>query len=513
MGQPRSQVVCFAPLNGTGAPVEASGKGNGWNHSADAARLGPSPASVPLAFPGPDCLQGVLNSAPVCRVIVLTGGVLAAPDDKEYGVGTNPEHLMSTPDSQDEHVTWIGRERSAFDRMAPESPVHPAPYAPEPVVTARAAGLRRKWLLPAGVALLAVLAAVVLWRVMHAKSAAVALANQQNIPLISVVTPGLKPVTSSVTFTGAIAARYDMPIGNDGDTGRIVAIYVEAGDHVERGQLLAKLSDSVLVPQVNRLEAALEQAKAQAELSAAEYRRAKGVEAAGALSAEDIQKRYAQQITDAANVKVAEAQLAEYQARLSRTRIVAPIAGTVLTRTAEVGQIANSGGSALFRIESGDEVEMRGQLAEQDLAQVKVGDLATVHLTGLPQAFEGRVRLLGAVIDPQSRLGEIRITLKPDPALRPGAFARGTVSVGKAMRPVVPQTAVLTDTNGSYVFIVNGGSRAERRAVRVADTSDEGVVIASGLTGSEHVVTTAAGFLREGEEVKTTATAVAQPAS
>jgi RND family efflux transporter MFP subunit len=304
-----------------------------------------------------------------------------------------------------------------------------------------------------------------------------------------------------------------MPIGNDGDTGRIVGVYVEAGDHVERGQLLARLNDSVLIPQVNRLEAALEQAKAQAALSAAEYRRAQGVEAAGALSAEDIEKRHATAITDAANVKVVAAQLAEAQARLTRTRIVAPIAGTVLTRKAEVGQIANPGGDPLFRIASGGEVEMRGQLAEQDLAQVKVGDSAIVHITGASQAFEGRVRLLGAIIDPQTRLGEIRISLKPDPALRPGAFARGTVSVGKAMRPVVPQTAVLSDGSGSYVFVVDAKNRAQRREVRVADTSDQGVIIASGLNGSERVVTTAAGFLRDGEEVKVTDISPAQPAS
>ena len=419
---------------------------------------------------------------------------------------------MSTPESRDEQVTWIGRDRPAFDRIAPESPVQPAVPVPGPI-TGRETPLGRKWLLPIVAALLALLVAGVLWRVMHPKAALVPLADQRSVPLISVITPGVKPVTSTVSFTGAIAARYDMPIGNDGDTGRIVAIYVEAGDHVERGQLLARLNDSVLTPQVNRLEAALEQAKAQAELSAAEYRRAKGVEAAGALSAEDIQKRYAQSITDAASVKVAAAQLAEYQARLSRTRIVAPIAGTVLTRRAEVGQIASPGGDPLFRIASGGEVEMRGQLAEQDLAQVKVGDPATVHITGLTKGFEGRVRLLGAIIDPQTRLGEIRITLKPDPALRPGAFARGSVSVGKAMRPVVPQTAVLSDGSGSYVFVVDAKSHAERRAVRVADTSDQGVIIASGLDGSERVVTTAAGFLRDGEEVKVTGTSSAPPST
>src|SRR5213078_3487466 len=81
--------------------------------------------------------------------------------------------------------------------------------------------------------------------------------------------------------------------------------------------------------------------------------------------------------------------------------------------------------------------------------------------------FEGRVRLLGAIIDPQTRLGEIRITLKPDPALRPGAFARGTVTVAQAMRPVVPQTAVLTDSRGSYVYVVDASNHAARCASRI----------------------------------------------
>jgi len=428
-------------------------------------------------------------------------------------VGTNPEHV-SPPESRGEPVTWIGRERPGSDRLVLDSLLHPATHVPAPLAEPKSTVQFPRRLLPIAIALLAVaLVAAVLWRVMHPKAAPLTLAEQQSIPLVSVMTPGMKAVTSTVCFTGAIAARYDMPIGNDGDTGRIVGVYVEAGDHVERGQLLARLDDSVLVPQVNRLEAALEQAKAQAALSAAEYRRAQGVEAAGALSAEDIEKRHATAITDAANVKVVAAQLAEAQARLTRTRIVAPIAGTVLTRKAEVGQIANPGGDALFRVASGGEVEMRGQLAEQDLAQVKVGDPAMVHITGVPQPFDGRVRLLGAIIDPQTRLGEIRISLQPDPALRPGAFARGTVSVGKAMRPVVPQTAVLSDGSGSYVFVVDAKSHAVRREVRVTDTSDAGVIIASGLDGTERVVTTAAGFLRDGEEVKVTGTSSALPAS
>ena len=426
-------------------------------------------------------------------------------------MGTNPEHIMSTPKDQDDQVTWIGRDRPAW--IAPDTTAHPAPQPPAPLQQPASADPARRWRIPLAAVVVALIAAIVLWRALHPRAPLVPLAEQQSTPLISVMTPGLRSVTSSVTFTGAIAARYDMPIGNDGDTGRIVAVYVEAGDHVKRGQLLAKIDDSVTVQQVNRLKASLEQAQAQAALSAAEYKRALGVEAAGALSAEDIEKRRATALTDAANVKVVAAQLAEAQARLERTRIAAPVEGTVLTRRAEVGQIANPGGDALFRVASGGEVEMRGQLAEQDLAQVKVGDTATVYLTGLPQAFAGRVRLLGAIIDPQTRLGEIRITLKPEPALRPGAFAHATVGIEKAMRPVVPQTAVLTDSNGSYVFVVDARNHVQRRAVRVADTSDEGVVIAAGLQGTEHVVATAAGFLHAGEEVKVSMVRSAQPRS
>ncbi len=420
-------------------------------------------------------------------------------------MGTSPEHI--DPEAQDEQVTWIGRERVGFDRA-------PSPEAPASVLSAESAaeepGLLRKWLLPAGVVLVALLAASASFMLMGRKPHVTPLMHQEEVPLVTVMTPVLKEVTATVSFTGAIAARYDMPIANEGDTARIVGVYVWPGDHVRKGQLLAKLDDSVLIPQINRLAASLDQSRAQADLSAAEYKRALGVQAAGALSAEDIEKRRAAAVTDAASVKVAAAQLAEAEARLARTRVTAPIAGTVLTRHAEVGQIASPGGETLFRIASGGEVEMRGQIAEQDLAQVKVGQPATVYLTGLSRPFQGHVWLLGAVIDPQTRLGEIRIALEPDPALRPGAFARAEVTIARARRPVLPKTAVFSDDAGSYVFMVDAQGHAMRHAVRVADTSEDGVVIGSGLAGDERVVRTAGGFLREGESVRTT-TEVAQP--
>ncbi len=326
-------------------------------------------------------------------------------------------------------------------------------------------------------------------------------ANKVPIPTVSVTEAGVSTVPTTVSIIGTIAARYDMPIGVEGDAGRVAAIYVEAGDHVKRGQLLARLNVSVLEPQVANLEAALEQARAEAELADAEYRRAQAVGASGALSIEETQRRKSAGLTAAAKVKVAAAQLAEAQARLARAAVRAPADGIILTRNVEVGQTATPGGEALFRLSERGEVELRGQVAEQDLPLLKVGQSVNVRLTGTNRVYEGHIRLLSAVIDPQTRLGMARVALTPDVNLRPGAFARADVTVSNADRAVLPQTAVLTDDRGSYVLIVNAQHKIERRAVRVSGMVQNGVTIAEGISGKEQVVATAGAFLQEGELV------------
>ena len=326
-------------------------------------------------------------------------------------------------------------------------------------------------------------------------------ANKVPIPTVSVTEVGVSTVPTTVSIIGTIAARYDMPIGVEGDAGRVAAIYVEAGDHVKRGQVLARLNVSVLEPQVANLEAGLEQARAEAELADAEYRRAQAVGASGALSVEETQRRKSAALTAAAKVKVAAAQLAEARARLARAAVRAPSDGVILTRNVEVGQTATPGGEALFRLSERGEVELRGQVAEQDLPLLKVGQSVNVRLTGTTRVYEGHIRLLSAVIDPQTRLGMARVALTPDVNLRPGAFARADVTVSNADRAVLPQTAVLTDDKGSYVLIVNAQHKIERRAVRVSGMVQNGVTIAEGISGKEQVVATAGAFLQEGELV------------
>ena len=90
--------------------------------------------------------------------------------------------------------------------------------------------------------------------------------------------------------------------------------------------------------------------------------------------------------------------------------------------------------------------------------------------------------MLGAVIDPATRLGTAKVSLMPDPNLRPGAFARAEVTVSNAQRAVLPQTAVLNDDKGSYVLVVNAQDKVERRSVRVTGMVPSGVTIAEGIS-------------------------------
>jgi len=320
-------------------------------------------------------------------------------------------------------------------------------------------------------------------------------------PRITVIVPAFAEVADLVTFTGAIGARDEMPITVEGEGGRISAVMVEAGDRVRAGQVLARLDTSVLQPQVGSLVASLEEARTNAELAQADYRRAAAVAASGALSAQEIERRLSVAIGAEAKVKVAAAQVEESRARLRRTEIRAPQAGLVLTRAAEVGQTATGAGEPLFRLGRGGQIEMRGLVAEQDLPQLVIGQPVQVRVTGIDQPFDGKVRLIGAVIDPQTRLGSVRVDLEPHPNLRPGAFARAEAEVGRGRRPLLPQSAVLSDADGTYVIIANADDTVARRSVSVSGSRREGLVIASGLQGNERVVLTAGPFLRLGEKI------------
>ncbi|MFQ3595249.1 MAG: efflux RND transporter periplasmic adaptor subunit [Sphingomonadaceae bacterium] len=320
-------------------------------------------------------------------------------------------------------------------------------------------------------------------------------------PAVSVVVPGKTLVEDVVRVTGTISARREMPVGIVGEGGAIVAIRAEAGDYVRAGQVLAEVDSAVQRAQLAQLQAAVDQARADARLAQSELERAQKLVDRGFISQADIDRRTATRDAQLARVRVAEAQVREMQERIARQSVRAPEAGLVLARAIEPGQVVSPGAGALFRVAAGGALELRAEVAEQDLAALAVGEAATVVPVGSRQGVTGRIWLLEPVVDPVRRLGVARIALPADPSLRVGGFATAEIVAAQVERPVLPQSAVLTDNEGSFVLVVDAENRVVRRPVTIAGVTRDGIGIRDGLDGSERVVLAAGAFLNPGETV------------
>jgi HlyD family secretion protein len=318
---------------------------------------------------------------------------------------------------------------------------------------------------------------------------------------VRVFVPGQSQVAAEIAITGTLAAKNEMPIGPEADGGRVTAVLTDVGQRVSAGQPLVQVDTTVMQAQVRQMSASVEEARASARLAQADLARALPVAESGALSRSELDRRKAAVDTSAARVKVMEAQSAEMHARLSRMVIRAPAAGLVLERHVEIGQTVSAGSMPLFKLAKGSEVELRGQVAEQDLPQIKLGQPVRVSIAGVDKQWTGRVWQLGATIDAQSRLGSVRIDLPQDLMLRPGAFARATIEGATVERPVLPQSAVLADNKGAYVYVIEAGDKVARRDVRIGTSLTGGVTILQGLTGTESVIVSSGPFLQVGEQI------------
>src|SRR5690606_24391475 len=136
----------------------------------------------------------------------------------------------------------------------------------------------------------------------------------------------------------------------------------------------------------------------------------------------------------------------------------------------------------------GGEMEMLAQMAEADLARVKVGTRATVTPVGTDVQIAGQVWQVSPVVNMDTRQGMVRIAVPYSSALRPGGFADARLVSGTAEAPLLPESAVQSGPEGNYVLIVDNTNVIQRRPVKVGTVTDRGVSIASGLNGTEKVV-------------------------
>ncbi|MEP2987552.1 MAG: efflux RND transporter periplasmic adaptor subunit [Parasphingorhabdus sp.] len=333
-------------------------------------------------------------------------------------------------------------------------------------------------------------------------ASAVAEEDANQAPVVTVAIPGTQAVTRTITSTGTLAARREIPVGVVGEGGRVTRVHVDAGDWVKKGQVMASIDRSVQNQQAASLRASVGASQADLNLAQANLDRASKLIERGFISKADIDRLTATRDSSAARLRVAQAQLGETQARNSRLSIVAPTGGYVLERSVETGQTVTQGSGVLFRIAQNGEMEFQAQLSESDLARVTVGTSAEIIPVGTDASFTGQIWQISPMIDAQSRQGIARFALAYDRALRPGGFASARIASGASDSIVLPESAVLQDDDGDFVYIVGKDNKAAKKAVTTSGVTANGVIISDGLNGTESVVLFAGGFLNPGESIR-----------
>lgn len=331
---------------------------------------------------------------------------------------------------------------------------------------------------------------------------------------VSVITPQKSPLAQSLAANGNLAAWQEASIGAEAGGQRLAEVRVNVGERVSKGQVLAVFATETLAAEAAQARAAVAEAEAAAAEAAANAERARTLQASGALSASQINQYLTAEKTAQARLQAARAQSQLQQARLSQSQVLAPDDGIVSARQATVGAVVGSG-TELFRLIRQGRLEWRADVTSAELGRLLPGTAATVT-TASGAKLQGRVRMIGPTVDPQTRNALVYVDVQPQagstaPAL-PGMFARGEFSLGATLALTVPQSALVVREGFSYVMRVNPDNRVSAVKVQAGRVAGDRVEITSGLPADARIVASGGSFLNDGDLVRVVPGAAA-PAS
>jgi RND family efflux transporter MFP subunit len=302
-----------------------------------------------------------------------------------------------------------------------------------------------------------------------------------------------------VVATGSVYPWQEAVIGPEVGGYRVAAVRVDVGDTVRKGQELVRLADDMLTAEVSSKRAAQMQAQAQLVNAEANLRRAESLVDSGAVSTAEHERLKSEQLAAQARVEAAAADLSAAELKLRYTRVLAPDAGVITSRSVVVGQIAQAGGEMLRLLRQG-RVEWRAEVPEARLREVRAGQSVRV-VTADGAALSGRVRTVSPTVQSGTRTGLVYVDLPEPGSARPGMFARGEIEISRSTASTLPLSSVVVRDGYSYVFVVSGASDVERRRIETGTVRDGQVEVIAGLKPNERVVERGAGFLKDGDHI------------
>ncbi|MGH6761409.1 MAG: efflux RND transporter periplasmic adaptor subunit [Phyllobacterium sp.] len=347
-------------------------------------------------------------------------------------------------------------------------------------------------------------------------------------PAINVVSGQSRELVETLALTGTVVPRQEVAVGTD-VVGLIVQeLYVDQGDRVEKGEILARLDKSSLEVQIAQIEAQRMQAEASIAQSEAqivdaeiavrqaseELQRAKALTMRGVASKAQLDN--AVNAFDSANAKLNTArqslaatrsqlnliavQKRDVLLRIEKADVKAPADGLVLSRDALLGAVVSASAGPLFRIAREGEFELAADVPEMDLPRLKQGQKASVSLAGQAEPIEGTVRMISPEVTSASRLGIVKITLEANANVRPGNFGRAKVELARRSAVSVPLASIVYDQGQPALQVVKDGV-VEARIVKLGIRDNALVEVLEGLEPGEEVVAKAGTFVASGDHV------------
>lgn len=353
--------------------------------------------------------------------------------------------------------------------------------------------------------------------------------GKANLPAISVSEVTARHLRDRVIAGGLVGAVEDVLVQPLVEGQPIETLAAEVGDYVEAGQVLATLSTSTLDLQRSQLKAALAAARAsvaqaeagvlEAQASADEARRVadrtralnkSGNAAQAALDqAEASATASAARATASAQtlelaqaqVESAEAQLANVELNLTRTKVVAPVAGEVLARNAQVGAVASAAGTPMFTLMKDGALEVKAEVSEADLVKLQPGMTVSIRTVASTEPLRGTVRLVEPGVNTTTRLGIARIAIENARVVRSGMYADADILVAERDVLAVPVSAVGSSAEGTIVRKVDADGVVHETPVEAGIRDGDWIEICAGLKAGDRIVTKAGAFVRDGDAV------------
>ncbi len=340
-------------------------------------------------------------------------------------------------------------------------------------------------------------------------------------PPVVVAKISLGQASSKLELPGTVQAFQQTPIFAR-TAGYVSKRYVDIGDHVRAGQILATIEDPQTRQSLDQakatllqLQAQLLQAQANAHLSTLNNTRNQQLQQEGVVSQATADTFTATAgVNDAtvnaarANIAAGEANVRSLQEQASFSRVVAPFSGVILARSIDTGSLISAGSATtvtqLFTIGQAGTVRVFTNVPQANAPAVLGASTAQVQFRELPgRTFTGTVTRNAAAIDPTSRtlLAEIDLP-NADGKILPGMFATVTFATHDATPPVlIPANALFVRTAGPQTFVVDNNHVAHIHNLVLGRDFGSTTEVLSGLKQGDMVVLSPSDAITDGTKV------------